>query len=599
MIDHNASENSTPRAAAKPMQIVSGIAVSPGLAIAEALVLGNDGPRVVRRFIPRDSVELEIDRLEQALASVDEQLEQQRVTVAQHLGEQYGAIFSAHQQMLRDSRLRGEIQEFVRGRHYSPEYSVSRTLRRYAKMFQELEGSMLAERAHDLLDLEKRLVQQLTGQLRHDLSNLPHNVVVLVHDLTPSETAHLDREHVLGFVTEIGGKGGHTAIVAQALEIPAIVGTGPFLGDAASGELVIVDGDRGQLILHPDEATLARYRHEVKRQEKAEAELKSLHELPAETADGVRVHLSANIEFPHEVEACWQRGADGIGLYRTEFLYLAGDTDPCEEDHFAAYQRVGQAMAGRPVVIRTLDLGADKLGRRGRPTHERNPFLGLRSIRLSLREPEQFRVQLRAALRASVSGNLKLMFPLITNLAELREAKRLLREVMGDLDRAGIAYNPAIEVGMMVEVPSAVVMLDRFAAEVDFFSIGTNDLIQYALAVDRSNGDVSDLYRASDPAVLRLIHSTLEIAEKAGVPVSMCGQMCGDPRYTALLLGLGLRSMSVPPHALPEIKRIVRSVTLPHCRRVAERAMTLDHSEEIDNYLKEEHERVAAESATR
>jgi phosphotransferase system enzyme I (PtsI) len=400
---------------------------------------------------------------------------------------------------------------------------------------------------------------------------------------------------VQGFVTEVGGAGSHTAIVAEALGIPAVVGTGPFLSNVSGGETAIIDGYQGLVILHPDEETLARYRHEVVQYKSHAAKLEKLRDLPAETADGVRIQLLGNIEFPYEVEQCQKRGADGIGLYRTEFLFMQRDEVPTEDEQMVAYSNVANAMKGEPVVMRTIDLGADKLPSMPFPEDESNPFLGLRSIRLALKHPKLFGTQLRAILRASVAGNISIMFPLVSTMLELKHAKTLLREAMEDLEEEGVPYDRGIKVGMMVEVPSAVMMLDRFADEVDFFSIGTNDLIQYALAVDRSNKDVASLYTASDPSILRLIDMAVRIARENEVPISMCGQMCGSPLYTMFLLGIGLRSLSVTPAAIPEIKQVCRRILLPNCQRVAARALELESARDVKMYLKEELSRALPE----
>jgi phosphotransferase system enzyme I (PtsI) len=569
------------------MQKLQGIAVSPGVAIGEALVMGNEGFRIPRRFLARDAVEDELERLHRAIESAAAEIERNRDTVAGELGSEYGAIFEAHLQMLRDPQLRGELEQMIRERHYSPEYAVSRTLRRYAKVFESLESGYLAQRASDIFDIEKRLLRNLLGRRREEISSLTSPVLVLAHTLTPSETANLDRRFVRGFVTEVGGAGSHTAIVAEALEIPAVVGTGPFLTDVSGGDVVIIDGDQGLVILHPDEETIARYRHEVEERRTMAARLESLRDLPAETADGVRIQLMGNIEFPHEVAHCVERGADGIGLYRTEFLYLGAETAPDEEAHYQAYAEVLQAMGGRPVVIRTLDLGADKISEQF-DDGERNPFLGLRSIRLSLRNLPLFRTQLRAILRASPLGDVRVMFPLIATMLELRQAKMVMADVMEDLEEHGIAFNRELKVGMMVEVPSAVIMIDHFVNEVDFLSIGTNDLIQYTLAVDRSNKDVASLYTASDPAVLKLIEIAINAARRREIPVNLCGQMSGNSLYTMLLLGLGLRQLSVPPSAIPEIKKVCRSVTIDQCEAVAAHVLTLENARDIKSFLKEE-----------
>jgi phosphotransferase system enzyme I (PtsI) len=574
------------------MQKLQGIAVSPGIAIGEALVMDNEGFRIPRRFVSRDAVDDELERLDKAVSAASVELAGHRQAVANELGEKYAAIFDAHLQMLQDARLRAELEDMIRHRHYSPEYAVSRTLRRYAQVFQRLESAHLAERATDIFDIEKRILRHLLGRRREGIAHLTSPVLVLAHNLTPSETANLDRRYVRGFVTEIGGPGSHTAIVAEALEIPAVVGTGPFLSEVSGGDLVIIDGDAGLVVLQPDEETLDRYRRQVEESRNQAARLESLRDLPAETADGVRVVLLGNIEFPYEVQHCAERGADGIGLYRTEFLYLGSEIEPTEEVHFRAYSQVVDAMGQRPVVIRTFDMGADKLPYAPPPEDERNPCLGLRSIRLALRNMTMFRTQLRAILRASTRGNVRVMFPLISTLLELRQAKMVLADVMEDLDEHGIEFNRNLPIGMMVEVPAAAMMADRFVEEVDFLSIGTNDLIQYTLAVDRSNKDVVGLYNPADPAVLRLVAMAIDAANGKGVPINMCGQMSGNPAYTMLLLGMGLRQFSVTPSAVPEIKHVCRHLTIPQCEAVAKRAMTMENARDITNYLREELKRV-------
>jgi len=558
------------------MQKLQGIAVSPGVVIGEALVMDNEGFRIPRRFVTRDAVADELERLDKAIEASSQEIIRNRDTVSQELGEKYGAIFEAHLQMLRDARLHSELEEMIC------------TLRRYAQVFQKLESSYLAERANDIFDIEKRLLRNLLGRRREGISHLTSPVLVLARNLTPSETANLDRRFVRGFVTEVGGPGGHTAIVAEALEIPAVVGTGPFLTEVSGGDQVIIDGDNGLVILQPDEETLARYRHELEEIRTIAARLETLRDLPCETLDGVRVKLYGNIEFPYEVEHCLDRGADGVGLYRTEFLYLGRESEPTEDVHYEAYSQVVRSMGDQPVTIRTFDLGADKVPHLPAPEDERNPFLGLRSIRLALRNLPLFRTQLRAALRASALGNVRIMFPLVSTLLELRQAKMVLADVMEDLDEHGVEFNRDLPVGMMVEVPSAVMMIDRFAEEVDFLSIGTNDLIQYTLAVDRSNKDVVALYNAADPSILKLIATTIDAADRKSIPVNLCGQMSGSPTYTMLLIGLGLRRFSVTPSAIPEIKNVCRHVTVEQCEAVANHVLTMENARDIKSYLNEE-----------
>lgn len=561
--------------------------------MGKALVIDNEGFVFPRHFVLREAIEEELQRFDAAIAAASDEVEANRNSVTAQLGEAVGTIFDAHLQMLRDPGLRQGVESLIRQRNYSAEYAVNSTLGAFAKRLRESPNPVLAERAHDLVDLERCLLRHLTGQPQEELAHLTSEVVLIAHNLTPSDTARLNAEYVRGFVTEIGGAGGHTAIVAKGMEIPAVVGVGRFLAKVSTGDVVIADGHTGCVILQPDEETVARYRQETERQRSLAAKLQLLRDMPAETKDGVRIQLMANIEFPLEAPLCLERGADGIGLYRTEFLYLGSDAEPSEEDHFQAYADVVQAVAGRPVVIRTLDLGADKIGTGMEDLEpERNPVLGLRSIRLSLRHRALFIPQLRAVLRASVLGDVQLMFPLITTLTELRQAKQVLAEAMDELDARGVAFRRDLPVGMMVESPAAAMMIDCFVKEVDFISIGTNDLIQYTLAVDRSNASVANLYQAADPAVLRMIVASLTAARQAGVKASLCGQMSSEALYTMLLLGMGLRELSVPPSSIPEIKRVCRSVTLAGCEAVASRAMSLDNARDIEAFLREEYQKL-------
>ncbi len=564
---------------------LQGIPVSPGVAIGPALVLDSDGFRIPRTIVAAEEAADEYVRLRDAVDAVSKRLEAHRLETSAVAGEDTGDIFAAQLQMLHDPRLHVELGRRIRHEQHSAGYAVNQVLHHYAAALRRLDNPLLADRAEDVLDIEKQLLLELGAMTRRPLSDLTEPVVVLSHNLTPSETANLDRRYVRGFCTETGGPGGHTAIVAKGLELPAIVGIGAFLDIVNEGDRVIVDGDRGRVIINPDEQMLESYQQRIQLRKSLSARLAELRDLPAETADGVRILLSANIEFPHETAVCLQRGADGIGLYRTEFLYLSSEEEPSEEDHYEAYSQVVREMGGRPVVIRTLDLGADKMGHRPLAEQEHNPFLGLRSIRLSLRNLDLFRPQLRAVLRAAVHGDVRVMFPLITTMAELRQARMLLNVVADDLNNEGIPFRSDIPVGMMVEVPAAVVMLEHFVREVDFLSIGTNDLAQYTLAVDRSNEYVADLYQSSDPAVLRLIRQCVEVADKFEIPLAVCGEMSSNPGRALLLLGLGVRNLSVPPLALPQVKKAIRSVSIDQCREIACRVMKLEAARDVDMYL--------------
>lgn len=569
------------------MQVRSGIAVSPGVVVGPALVLGSENFRIPRKFVSRDVVEVEMVRFRTALDHVCADIEEHEILVGDQLGSQYAAIFSAHLQMARDPRLVGEVESLIRDQHYSPEYAVSKTLRRFAEQMQNLGDQYLAERALDIFDLEKRLLRELLGESREELRNLTEPVIILAHDLTPGETATLDTKYVLGFATEVGGHTSHTAILAGALEIPAVVGLGRCLAGVSGGETVILDGDHGQVVINPDDAATARYLTSQARNLRVTERLESLELTQSETLDGQRVLTLGNIEFPEEVDHCIKRGADGVGLYRTEFLYLSGNREPTEEDHYDAYCHVLKACGSLPVVIRTLDIGADKIPARikDRFPQSQNPMLGLRSIRLSLQGTPLFKVQLRAILRAAVYGNVHIMFPLVSSMLEFRQAKMIFIDVMEDLEDEGLEYGRDIPIGMMVEVPSAVILADEFAREVDFFSIGTNDLIQYTLACDRSDPSVANLYRSGDPAILRMIQMVMKAAEQHNKPVTVCGQMSSDPRFIPLLLGLGLRQLSATPHSIPRLKEVIRNISIPEAERIAAHACSLDLARDVEHYL--------------
>lgn len=578
------------------MRVLQGIGVSPGVALGEVSVLDTEGFCISRHHVEANASAHELQRLARAFDHVATEISGSRDTVSHQLGDQYAAIFDAHIQLLRDRQLREEIEAQISGNHCTAEYAVSRVLSRYAKLFQGMEDAYLRERAADIFDLEKRMLGNLLGIRREDISQLRRPVILLTHDLTPGETAQLDRRFVLGVGTEAGSGGSHTAIMAAALGIPCVVGVGHFIDDVADGEFVVIDGDRGQVILEPDAGTLARYENEVEARSRTRARLQTLGELPAETIDGVRVQLMTNIEFPNESAECLARGSDGVGLYRTEFLYLGAAREPTEDEQYEAYKEVIEAMGDKPVVIRTLDLGADKLAHVAgiqHPMDEKNPFLGLRSIRLSLRHREVFRRQIRAILRAGIAGSPRIMFPLVSTVGELLQAKRIVNDECEDLEERKIPFRRDIPIGIMVEVPATVMTIERYVPEVDFFSIGTNDLIQYALAVDRGNKDVASLYSASDPAVLKLIHLVIQAGRTGATPVSVCGQMSSNPIYTMLLLGMGLRQLSVPLSVHQEIKMVCRSVTLPQCEAVAARAMAMESAQSITVYLQEELRKVA------
>ena len=576
------------------MQIKRGIAVSPGVVTGEVVVLGTEDFRIPQRFVSIDAVETELGRFRSTLDAVWEEIEENERLAREQLGDQFGAIFGAHLQMARDPKLIAEIESLISEKSLSPEYASSRVLRRFARDLQNLGNQYHAERAVDIFDLEKRILRHLLGERREELLHLRAPVIVLAHNLTPSETASLDREFVMGFATEVGGHTSHTAILAGALEIPAVVGLGHFLSDVSGGEMVIIDGNHGEVILEPDDETLAKYRDLEERVHSVTERLASLKTLPAETIDGESITLLGNIEFPEEAEVCRERGAKGIGLYRTEFLYLQRNQIPSEEDHYEAYRKVIAAAPDHPVTIRTLDVGADKVPETiGELAPDVvNPQLGLRSVRLSLHDIPLFKTQLRAILRAAVDGDVRVMFPLVSNLMELRQARMILGDVIDDLEEQQVPFRRDVQVGIMVEVPAAVMLAEEFAREVDFFSIGTNDLIQYTLAVDRADPSVANLYRSGDPSILRLIRKVVSAAAKHDVAVTVCGQMSSDPVFISLLIGMGIRQFSSTPHAIPEIKEVIRNLTIESAEQIAAHALTLDLARDVENYLRGELHRI-------
>ena len=589
------------------MEIKRGIAVSPGVAIGPALVVDTEGYRIPQRFIDRGQRGDERSRLRAALAAAAKEAQARQDTINQKLGKQYGAIFAAHALLIEDPELIREYDALI-DKNHTAEYAVSQVIRRHAKALESLVSAQFSTRSADLFDIEKAILRQLLGSKSEELKHLKEPVIVLAHDLTPSETAALDPKLVYAFATEAGGRASHTAIMAGMLEIPAVVGLGRFLTDLSGADEVIVDGNRGVLIIDPDEETREHYIETQQTIGTFLRELGELRDLPAETKDGIRVQLMGNIEFPQEVQHCQDRGADGVGLYRTEFLYLNKTADPDEGEHVDAYMAVLRSLGSKPVVIRTLDLGADKFANRvEKHNEERNPSLGLRSVRLCLRSLALFKTQLRAILRASAYGDVRIMFPMISTLMELRQCKLILAEVKEDLEEENIAFNRKLPVGTMIEVPSAALMARELAREVDFFSIGTNDLIQYTLAADRTNETVANLYTAGDPAVLRLIAQVVAAAQARAAPgdngagpqrtveVSVCGEMSGDPIYTLLLLGLGLRQLSVAPQNIPEIKKVIRTATLTEAKDVAAAALKLDTARDVNNYLRDRTRRILPE----
>ena len=569
------------------METRKGIAVSPGVVIKEAFVLESEGFRIPRHLVKEEEIPKEISRLEEATKVAWEEIEKLEDRVSTNLGSEIGSIFATHKLMLQDKLLLREFSKKVEQHRFSAEYAVTLVLRVYIKKFESVDDPYLAARVGDIYDIEKRLLRNLLGEKREELKNLTKEVVVVAHDLSPSQIASLDTTKVRGFVTDLGSRNSHAAIVARALGIPAVVGLETATVDVFGGDRVIIDGNRGDVIVRPDEETIKEYQLIEKDfhvfEEKLTSELK---DLPAVTLDGREIMILGNIEFPRDISPNLNQGAAGIGLYRTEFLFLGSNESPTEEEHFKAYSQSVQELGDKPLIIRTVDLGGDKFFPANSNT-ELNPFLGCRSIRYCLEHPNIFKSQLRAILRASALGNAKIMFPLISSLQELRKAKDIVKEVMEELSQKGIDFDEKIEIGIMIEVPSAAMVADDLAKEADFFSIGTNDLIQYTMAVDRGNEKVAHLYSPAHPAILKLLKMIINAAEENNIKIGICGEMGGEIEYTILLLGLGLREFSVAPAMIiPEVKKIIRSVTYERAKEAAETVCSYDDPAKTIEYLR-------------
>ena len=578
------------------MEIKKGIAVSPGISIAKSLIIDSEDYRIPRRPIEPSQRMIETQRIKNAFAAAARELTKLADAKDKSGGGKIKDIFAVHLRFLRDKSLKKRITDLVQSELVTAEYAVSNVLRDVASHFSKVKDAYISERADDINDIEKRLLRQLLGGKREDIDNLTEEVVVVARALSPTQTAGFNKKYVKGIASDGGGRTSHAAIVARSLGIPAVVALEDFTEYVRGGDTIIVDGNRGIVIVNPDEDTVAQYEKYSREFVALEHKFDALRDLPAVTRDGARITLLGNIEFPDEAESVLEKGGHGIGLYRTEFLYLNSRTEPTEAEHYEAYAETMSFFKDRPVVIRTMDLGADKFTQSKRFSREPNPFLGLRSIRFCLQNLSLFKTQLHAILRASALGRLKIMFPLITNIHEVKQARLLLRDVMEDLDDEKIPYNRQIEVGIMIETPSAALTAYHLAREVDFFSIGTNDLTQYTLAVDRGNELVSTLYSPSEPAVLRLIRTVLQDAHKAQIETSICGEMASEPEYIMLLLGMGVRTVSIAPPMIPEIKQVIRSVTIEDCNSVARKVLGLNSERQISAYLRTSARRILPEA---
>ncbi len=565
---------------------LKGIPASPGIAIGKALSLDTEDFNIPRKEISDKELPQEIARFEEALIQTRSEIMEIQEKISKEMGSAHAEIFSAHLLVLEDRMLIEEVITRLKKEKLSVEYVFLEVLKKYVKAFYRVDDEYLKERVSDIDDVGKRILRNLLGRQRRNLMDLKEKIIVVAYDLSPSDTAMMHKKNVIGFVTDIGGRTSHTAIMAKSLELPAIVGLELATQKIQSGDTLILDGNRGEVHINPDKSILKKYEDLQHRFAIFEKEILKSKDLPAVTLDGHKLEVAANIELPEEIPSVIAHGAFGIGLYRTEYFYLNRKDLPLEEEQFQAYKKVATQMGSRPVVIRTMDLGGDKFLSQLQVPHQMNPFLGWRAIRFSLARPDIFKVQLRAILRASVYGKLKIMYPMISGLDELRQANKVLEEAEEELKQKRLSFDKDIEVGAMIEIPSAALTCDLLAKEVDFFSIGTNDLIQYALAVDRSNEKIAYLYEPTHPAVLRLIKNVIDTGHQNNIWVGMCGEMAGEKSLAILLLGMGLDEFSTSPALVPEIKIIIRSITLEQAKAVAEKSLTLATGKEVEEFAK-------------
>ena len=537
-----------------------GIGVSPGIVIGRAYLLDRRKVVVADKRIEEVSVKDEVARFKRAIETSRTQLVDLRKRLGKGIGKSHLYILDTHIMLLEDKLLVDGTVKRVKESRINAEGALKETVDAIGRKFDAIEDDYLRERKHDVEQVGERILRNLTGRRQESLADIKGEAVIIAHDLAPSDTLQMRKDRILAFATDAGSRTSHTAIVARSLGIPAAVGLENITGAVKTGDVLIVDGIHGVVIVDPDEETFLEYLKKQRQFKYFEQELEKLKPMPAETLDGHRVSLQGNIELPEEVPTVAEHGGTGIGLYRTEFLFMNRPDLPTEEQHYEAYRQVAERAAPHEVVIRTLDVGGDKLALPGYDEKEANPALGLRAIRFMLQKRDIFRPQLRGILRASAHGRIKVLFPMISGLVELQETKRILAEVKDELRAEGAAFDEKIEIGVMIEIPSAAMISDLLAREVDFFSVGTNDLIQYTLAIDRANEHVAYMYEPLDPAVLRLLHRVSEAARDRNIPLAMCGEMAGDPLYAAILVGMGFQHLSMNVGSIPWVKKVIRSV---------------------------------------
>jgi len=557
--------------------------VSPGIGIGKAVVIDKASINITKNYIKDAGNEL--DRLMNAIEAAKEQLNELYVSTIDELGEKEAQIFKSHEMMLEDDTFISDVENRIKQEGVNAEYALNETSNVYIKMFQSIEDEYLRERAEDIKDVMNRVIRILMGISSVDFSNLKENSIIVAKDLTPSDTAQIDRTKVAAMITEIGGKTSHAAIIARIMGIPTVVGLNNITDKIKNGDTVICDGKTGKVLVNPNAKQLFYFTKKKNIEDEIRNELKNQIGLPSVTKDGFKISLTANIGVPNDVDMALENDAEGIGLFRSEFIFMNREHQPTEDEQFEQYKEVLVKMGDKPVIIRTLDIGGDKNVPYIDIPKEMNPFLGYRAIRLCLGNVEVFRTQLRAILRASVYGNVKIMIPMISTMKELKDSKKILQQAKDELTNEGIKFKKDIEIGIMIEIPSAAIISDLLAREVDFFSIGTNDLIQYTMAVDRMNSKLSYLYSQYHPALLRLIKGIIDNAHEAGIWVGMCGEAAGDPKLIPVFVGMGLDEFSMNSPSILRARYIVRNLNKADMELIAKSTLNMENALEVEEYL--------------
>lgn len=562
-----------------------GVAVSPGIVIGKARLVDRSKVKIFYQYLlGDDQLNREIERFEEAARTTEDQLNAIKNGMPEQL-KGHSFILDSHLMILKDSMLHDATIQRISKEKINAEWALKKSLEEIRWAFNQVDDEYISNRVNDVENVVERILRNLSGDEQQSLSHINERVIIVAHELSPGDTSELNPSKVMGFITDAGGRTSHAAIIAQALQIPVVVGLESATKVVGEGDLLIVDGNSGEVIINPDDEVIIEYQEKHLRHEKYKSSIARVSHLPAITLDGHPIVIKANMEFLEEVTAAREHGSEGIGLYRTEFLYLKSKGLPSEEELFQDYREVAEIIAPEPVTIRTLDLGADKFASGHEIDREANPALGLRAIRFCLKEPEIFKRQLRAILRASFYGRVQLMFPMISGLQELLDAKEIMGQVKDELNRENIEYDHSIKVGIMIEIPSAVTMAEILAQHVDFFSIGTNDLIQYALAIDRVNEHVAYMYQPFHPALIRMMRQVVNAARDAGISVSVCGEMAGDPFCVCILLSLGINELSMNARAIPIIKKIIRTISIEEARADFENVMRLSTAKEVQAHV--------------